>query len=108
MAALTTKRLRDDGTVPTFGAASASDTAEVGTGMNRFAWYRNTTGAPVTVTVAVPGETFFGTPTTDNVVTVPANGQAMIPLRRGYGVSGRATLALSDATGVEVAIVGID
>jgi|SRR5690606_23820674 len=113
MAALTTQLLVNAGTAPEFGAAAASDTAEVGTGSNTFAVYRNGTADPVDVTVVVPGNTSYGQPTPDPVIAVPAGGEAWIPLRREYvdragaGV-GRCTLNTSDQDpALEVAVVRV-
>ena len=109
MAALTTQVITDNGFTPTYGAAAASDTADIGNGHNTFAVYKNASGSSVTVTAVVPGNTFFGTATADNVITVPAtNGEKWIPLRKEYDDgTGRATITTSAQTSVTVAIVRI-
>jgi hypothetical protein len=96
MAALTTQLLVDAGTAPTFGAAGASDTAEVGSGHNTFVVYKNDTASPVNVTITVPGNTSYGQPTPDPVIAVAASGERWIPLRKEYNSGGgRATLTTS-------------
>lgn len=113
MAALTTQLLVNAGTAPSFAAAGASDTAEVGTGINTFVVYRNGSAAPVDVTITVPGNTSYGQPTPDPQITVANGAEAWIPLRREYadrataGV-GRCTLTTSaqDAA-LEVAVVRV-
>ncbi|MGW6257622.1 hypothetical protein [Streptomyces sp. NPDC055085] len=113
MAALTTRFLVDAGTKPTFGAAAASDTAEVGNGANTFAVYKNTSGSPVTVTVVVPGSTSYGQANPDPAVTLAATtGELWIPLRQAYkddavAGNGRCTITTSAQTNVTVAIVQV-
>lgn len=105
MAALAPQSLRNDGTL-NFVNASVSDTAAVGNGINSFLIYKNSTAAPVTVTVVVPGKSFLGADNPDNAVAVPANGIAFIPLRREYqGEDGRAVMTMASATGMTVALV---
>lgn len=107
MAALATQYLADTGALPTFTAASTSDTAEIGNGHNTFIVYRNTNGAIRAMNVVVPGNTFFGLAQPDNTVSVPATtGEKWIPLRKEYDDgTGRATITVADATGVTVAVV---
>lgn len=106
MAALTTQNIVYAGTAPTFVAAAASDTAEVGP--RNFAVYKNTNAATRTVSVEVPASI---TPYTqvDNDVeyTLPATtGELWIPLHSDYDSgSGRCTITLSATTNVTVAIV---
>lgn len=112
MAALTTQKLVDAGTPPTFGAASASDTAQVGNGSNTFVVYKNTSGGSVTLTITVPGTTSYGQPTPDPQITIANSAEKWIPLRREYADAavagvGRCTLSLSSATGVTVAVVQV-
>lgn len=111
MAALTTQKLVDAGTAPTFGAAAASDTAEVGNGANTFVVYKNGGGAPITVTITVPGSTTYGQPMPDPVITVANGAEKWIPLRKEYADSaagvGRCTLATSSQTSVTVAVVQV-
>ncbi|WIC88884.1 hypothetical protein SEA_SHAGRAT_15 [Rhodococcus phage Shagrat] len=106
MAALTLQHISDAGTKPTFGAASVSDTALIGNGLNTFLVYKNGSGSPVDVTVVAPGDTDYGVALPDKVVTVAAAGEAWIPLRKSYDdASGSATVTMADATGVTVALV---
>jgi hypothetical protein len=112
MAALTTQNIVDAGTKPTFGAAAASDTAEVGNGTNTFVVYKNTDTNAKTVTITVPGNTSYGQALPDPALALGANtGELWIPLRKEYDAadgSGRATLAVTGTggvTGVTVAVV---
>jgi hypothetical protein len=116
MAALTTQSLVNAGTKPTLGAASASDTAEVGNGRNIFARYVNTGATPATVTVVVPGNTAYGQANPDPTFVL-ADGsvtptEVWIPLRKEYADSdgaglGRCTITVSAPTDVDVAIVKV-
>lgn len=112
MAALTTQNIVAAGTAPTFGAAAASDTAEVGSGVNSFAIYRNTNAASRTVTVTVPGNLSYGQATPNPAFTLAAGDvtptEKWIPLRKEYDVSdgtGRCAITTSAQAGVTVAIV---
>jgi hypothetical protein len=112
MAALTIQHLEDGGEAPDFAldTPSASDTADIGNGHNTFVVYRNTSGAPVDVVVHVPGNTFFGLANPDNTVSVPANGDAWIPLRRAYAdgeQGGLAVITTAGAASLEVALVRV-
>lgn len=112
MAALATQNLVDAGTKPTFGAASASDTADVGNGRNTFVVYKNTDTNAKTVTITVPGNTEYGQPWPDPALALAANtGELWIPLRTYYDDgTNRATLAVTGTggvTGVTVAVVRI-
>lgn len=111
MAALTTQHVVDAGTKPTFASAAASDTVEIGNGINTFAVYKNTSGSPVTVTVVVPGNTTYGQPNPDPALTLPATtGELWIPMRKAYDPgdgSGRATITTSAQTSVTVAVVQV-
>lgn len=112
MANLATQNIVDAGTAPTFAAAAASDTAEVGNGRNTFVVYKNAHAAdPRTVTVTVPGNLSYGQPTPDPAIVVPALGEVWIPLRKEYDAgdgTGRATLSVSDsAADVTVAVVRV-
>ena len=109
MGALTTQNIVDTGTKPNFAlnTPTTSDTAEIDNGKSTFVVYKNT-GTQKTITVVIPGNTFFGTATVDNVLTLPATtGELWIPLRRDYDDgTGRATITSSpDVTGVTVAVV---
>lgn len=110
MAALTTQTIADAGTAVTYAASAASDTAEIGNGYNTFAICRNTTGSAVTFTFNVPGNTFWGAPTQDNAVSVPATtGIRFVPLRKAYDDgTGRATITTSSqGAGIDIAIVRV-
>ena len=110
MAALTTQKIVDAGTAPTFAAAAAtSNTVEIGDGRNTFYVVKNTNGATRTVTITVPGSTDYGQPTPDPVLTVAATtGELWIPLRKAYDPAdgtGRATITLEATAGVTHAVV---
>lgn len=106
MAALTTFQLVDAGTAPTFGAVSASDTAEVGNGLNTFYVIKNGDGTNAkTVTITVPGNEDYGQPKPDPAISVAANGEAWIPLRKAYSDAavagvGRCTIAVTGTGGL--------
>lgn len=100
MAALSTQKLVDAGTAPTFGAAGASDTVQVGNGKNTFVVYKNGTAGSINVTISVPGNTSYGVATPDPVIAVAAGAERWIPMRREYANAavagvGRATLTTS-------------
>lgn len=108
MAALTVQTLSDAGTTVTHALPGASDTANIGSGHNTFLVYKNTSATVLTVTVAVPGNTFFGVAEQDNVVTVPiTTGEKWIPLRKEYDDgTGNATITTSaQVAGMTVAVV---
>lgn len=84
MAALSTQKLVDAGTPPTFGAAGASDTAEVGNGGNTFLVVKNGSAGSVNVTIVVPGNTTYGQANPDPVIAVAAGAEKWIPLRKEY------------------------
>jgi hypothetical protein len=109
VAALSTQNIVDAGTAPTFGAAAASDTAEIGSGLNTFVVYKNTNAATRTVTITAPGNTDYGQPYPDPVLTLGANtGELWIPLKKDYDDgTGRATLTLSATPNVTVAVVRV-
>lgn len=94
MAALNTKVLSDDGSAPTLAAANATDTAQVGNGLNTFLVYRNTGSAgSATATITPPGKTSYGVNLPPKVITIAASGEAWVPLRREYAdETGRATI----------------
>lgn len=120
MAALTTKVLSDDGSAPTFVTPAASDTAQVGNGLNTFLVVRNsnaTSTNKTTVSITPPGKTSYGVNLPAKTVDVPGAtggvpGEKWIPLRREYAdETGRATIvqtlggaALSD---LKVAVVRV-
>lgn len=109
MAALTTQNIVNAGTAPTFGAASASDTAEVGNGHNTFAVYKNTGASASVVTITVPGNTSYGEPLPDPAITVPiTTGEKWIPLRKAYDQAdgtGRCIITATNVASLTVAVV---
>lgn len=114
MAALATQLLVDAGTKPTYVNSSASDTVEVGNGVNTFVHYKNTGGSAAVITVVVPGNTTYGSPNPDPAITVAATtGEGWIPIRRAYqddavaGV-GRATItATNSGATLQVAVIQV-
>lgn len=109
MAALTTNLVVDAGTKPTFAAASTSDTASIGNGANTFAVYKNAAGSPVTLTIAATGNTSYGVALPPASVVIGATtGEVWVPLRKAFDDgTGHATLTLTSATSVTVAIVQV-
>lgn len=108
MAALPVRTLVDAGTRPTLVAASVSDTAQIGNGVNNFAVYLNGSGASVTLTVTGQGTTDYGKDLPDNVITVAAGAEVWIPLRKDYSDgTGNAVITLSAATSVTAAVVKV-
>jgi hypothetical protein len=116
MADIATQTLVNAGTAPTFAAANASDTAEVGNGYNTFAVYKNTNASSRTITVVAPGNTDYGVAYPDPTFEL-ADGsvtptEVWIPLRKAYedpavaGV-GRCTITASATAGVTCAIVRV-
>ncbi|GHG09710.1 hypothetical protein [Streptomyces hydrogenans] len=113
MAALTTQNIVAAGTAPTFGAAAATDYAEVGNGTNTFAVYKNTNASTRTVTVEMDHITLSsGDAYPNKAYTLAAtNGELWIPLRKEYADNveagvGRAVLLVTPAVAdVTVAIV---
>ncbi len=115
MAALTPQVLVNAGTKPNFAlnTPTVSDTAVYGSSHNTFVVYKNTLGTPVTITIAVQGNTSYGQPNPSAVYTVAATtGEVWIPLRSEYdnlsggAPSGSATLAATGTiTGLTVALV---
>lgn len=108
MADLTTQNIVYAGTAPTFVAAAASDTAEVGP--RRFIVYKNTNATARTVEVQVPSTTPYAGQITDNDVTYTlagTTGELWIPLHSDYNTgTGRATITVSPAvTNVTCAVV---
>jgi hypothetical protein len=69
MALLTTQSPSVQGTAPTYGAVSASDTIIPDVGM--FLIVKNASGTADTVTIVIPGTTEFGSAMPDPTITVP-------------------------------------
>lgn len=106
MAALTTQNIVYAGTAPTYGAASASDTAEVGP--RNFVVYKNTNATARVVTVDVPSSITPYTQANNNVTYALAgtSGELWIPLHSDYDTgTGTATVTLDFITNVTVAVV---
>ncbi|GGM55501.1 hypothetical protein GCM10012275_28270 [Longimycelium tulufanense] len=109
MAALTLNTLDyATGAVPTFEAASTSDTVnDAGNGHSHFLWYKNTNAAARTVTITAPGNTPYEQANPDPSFTLAAtSGELMIPLHPAYqDASGLVTITLDAIAGVTVAYV---
>lgn len=115
MANLTTQNIVAAGTAPTFGAAAATDYAEVGNGGNTFAVYRNSSANSTTVTVEMDHATLVTGDTFPNKEYTLADGsstptEVWIPLRKEYADNaeagvGRCVITTSQQTGITVAIV---
>lgn len=106
MAALSLQTLGDTGAALTYSAASASDTASIGSGLNTFLHVKNTSAVPVDVLIVVPGNTFFGAANPDNEFSIPAGEDRHIPLRPEYDDgTGRATITFTPFADVDVAVV---
>lgn len=115
MAALTTQNIVAAGTKPTFGAAAASDTAEVGNGVDTFVVYKNTDSNAKTITIDLNHVTLeTGDAHPDKALTLGATtGELWIPMRKHYADAaqngiGRAAIAVTGTggvTGVTVAVV---
>lgn len=91
----TTQAITVAGTAPTFNAATASDTFNPG----GFAVYKNGSGAPITVTVVIPGNLASGDAYPDKAYVVAAGGEAWIPLLSGYQDSSTGLITIT-ASGV--------
>jgi hypothetical protein len=104
MADLATNQVVDAGTAPAAVAASASDTVEVGNGRNVLVEYFNSSGSPVDITFAAVGTTDYGDDLPDHVVTVPANGSVLVPVRKDYSDAGRATVTTAGSASLTVRV----
>lgn len=101
MAALTTYDTLDTGVAQTAATPSASDTIEVGNGHNIVAIYRNTTATALVLTIVVPGNTSYGQPLPDPVITVPiTTGERWIPIRQAYDPGDGSNRVTITATGL--------
>ena len=106
MAALATQVITVAGLTPTFVAAAAGgDTAPVGD--REFLVVQNGSGAPVTVTLATPGNLATGDAYPDKAYSVAAGAETWIPLPAVYRdpTDGRAHITYSAAASVTVAVV---
>lgn len=84
MTALTIYNVVDAGTPPTFAAAAASQTVDIGSGHNTFVVVKNGSGASVTAGITVAGNTDYGQPWPDPSITVAASAEVWIPIRKDY------------------------
>lgn len=95
-----------DGVALTMGTAAGGDTAKVGA--HRALLVNNASGAPVTVTLAVPGNTATGEAQPDNVITV-ADGELrtipLLPLYADPAINRQVAITWSATTGVTRAVV---
>lgn len=82
MATLAVQTIVDAGTATVLGASSASDRADVGSGTNMTLHYKSSSGSVTHVTVKGSGLNDYSVANPDNVVAIPANGEAQIPLHR--------------------------
>lgn len=106
MALIATQSIVVAGTAPVFAAAAANDTARVGAGLVLIV--KNASGAPVTVTITVPGNLPTGDAYPDKEYTVAATtGERWIPLLEQYAnpTTGQAAITYSGTTSVTRAVV---
>lgn len=109
MATLTTQTIVAAGLDPTY-AAAAGGGDKVVPGPGVFLHVMNGGGAPITVTVAVPGTFYAAVANPDLTVTVDASGEKMIPIPGLFGDasdSGLAAVTYSGVTTVTVAALRI-
>jgi hypothetical protein len=105
MAVLTAQAMPLGGLQPTYAAAAGGgDQAPVGEKL--VLHVRNDDASSKTVTVATPG-TVGGLAIADAAQTIPAGGDAFIPLKSTYRdpATGRAAITYSAATSVTVAVL---
>jgi hypothetical protein len=103
MAVLTAQAMPLGGLQPTYAAAAGGgDQAPVGEKL--LLHVRNDDASSKTVTVATPG-TVGGLAIADAAQTIPAGGDAFIPLKSTYPATGRAAVTYSAATSVTVAVL---
>lgn len=107
MALIPTQTIKVDGTAPTFAAAAAGDTARVGAHLVLIV--KNASGAPITVTLATPGNLATGDAIPDKQYSVAATtGERWIPLLENYAdttQSNQAVITYSATTSVTRAVV---
>ncbi|MFR0351787.1 hypothetical protein [Streptomyces sediminimaris] len=110
MATLTTQAITADGLDPAYTAAAAGGD-KVKPGPNTFLHVVNGDAAPITVTLAVPGNYYGSVANPDLVVTVAASGELMIPVPgtpfADPSDSGLASVSYSAVTSVTVAALRI-
>jgi hypothetical protein len=108
MALIATQVIGVAGTAPTFAAAAAGDTAEVGPG--HFLVAKNTDAASRTLTIATPGNLVTGDAFPDKQYTLAGtNGEVWVPLLDVYRdpTTGQAALTWSATAGVTRASIRI-
>lgn len=106
MAALVTQVIGLPSLLPAFvAAAGGGDTAVAGS--DTFAVFKNGSGAPITVTVVVPGNDEFGTAKPDMAVSVVNGTERYIPLRALGLVDPATGLVSFTYSGVTSLTVGI-
>jgi hypothetical protein len=107
MTALLTQAIILPSTLPTFAAAVGPDTATPG--QNTFLVVNNGGGAPITVTLDVPGTDDFGNNNPDLAVTVANATQRWIPLRalKLVQASGLVNITYSSVTSVTVGVFAV-
>lgn len=104
MAAIAKQTLTKTGAELTFAAASGGgDTIANPTSFDVL-YVDNGSGAPIDVTIAVPGTEWNGVAKPDTVVTVPAGDLFAVKLDERYASSGVAAVTYSSATTVTVAV----
>lgn len=108
MGALTVQHIVDVGTKPNFAlnTATTSDTSTVAPGL--FLVYKNT-GIASSISIASHFILDNGDTAQPHVVALPATtGEVWIPLRKSYDDgTGNATITLTSAAGVTVAVVAL-
>jgi hypothetical protein len=110
MALLTPQQIAYDGTLPTLGAASTSDTVRADDRV--FLWYKSTQGTTEVITVVTPTTlNQFGQSLPDIAVTIAATtGEEMIgPMVATLADpnTGLITITIADVTGITVAAVRV-
>lgn len=81
MAALTIQKLVGSGLTPVYSAPTASDTVDVGNGINTWVVYKNTSATSVTVTVTGAGTVDYSPAMPNVTYTVPiTNGEVWVPI----------------------------
>lgn len=110
MATLTIQAITADGLDPTYAAASVGGD-KVKPGPNTFVHVINGDVAPITVTLATPGNYYGSVANPDLTVTVGASGEKMIPIPAtpfaNPADSGLASISYSAVTSVTVAALRV-
>ncbi len=106
MAEIQAKQPGPDGIALGLAPAAAGDTAKCGN--HRALLVNNGSGAPITVTIAVPGNTATGEAIPDNVITVAAAELRAIPLLDVYAdpdANRQAVITWSSTTSVTRGVI---